>query len=128
MAKTSRSTAPTVIDHGPVVVRSADADGYNIGFIRFNVESDGAPLLKGLPEDRCACPHWGYVFEGTATFTFPDRVETYEAGDAFYTPPGHTPAHSADSEILLFSPSEELAVTDAAMQRNMAAFLATQGS
>jgi hypothetical protein len=128
MAKTSRTTAPDVIQEGPVNVRSADLDGYTMGFITFAADIDGAPFLKGLPGDRCACPHWGYVFAGTATFTFADRVETYEVGDAFYTPPGHTPAHSADSEILLFSPSAELAVSDAAMQRNMQAFMAAQGS
>ena len=121
MSKTSRTTATTVMDQGPVSVRAADADGYNLSFVSFAAEIDGAPLLKGLPEDRCACPHWGYVFAGTATFTFADRVETYETGDAFYTPPGHTPAHSENSEILLFSPSEELAITNAAMMRNMQA-------
>jgi hypothetical protein len=126
MAKTSRATAPTVIDQGPVNVRSADLDGYTLSFVRFGIDIDGAPLLKGLPDDRCACAHWGYVFAGTATFTFADRVETYEAGDAFYTPPGHTPAHSADSEILLISPSADLAVTEAVMQSNMQAFMATQ--
>lgn len=120
MPKTSRTTA-TVRDHGPVVERSADLDGYNVNFVSFVDEADGGPLLRGLPDDRCACPHWGYVFTGTATFTFADHTETYEAGDAFYTPAGHTPAHSAGSEILIFSPSAELAVTNAAMMRNMQA-------
>jgi hypothetical protein len=128
MAKTSRTTATDVIEQGPVSVRSADLDGYNIGFISFAADIDGAPLLKGLPDDRCACPHWGYVFSGTATFTFADRVETYEEGDAFYVPPGHAPAHSAASEILLFSPSAEMAVTDEVMTRNMQAMMAAQGS
>ena len=128
MPKTSRTSAPTVIDQGPVNVRSADVEGYTLAFVHFGVEVDGAPLLKGLPNDECVCPHWGYVFQGTATFTYGDRVETYEAGDAFYTPPGHTPAHSADSEILLFSPSVELAVTEEVMVRNMQSFLASQGT
>ena len=22
-----------------------------------------APLLKGLPDDRCQCPHWGFLFQ-----------------------------------------------------------------
>src|SRR3954469_17444306 len=122
MAKTSRTTAHDVIQEGPVSVRSADLDGYTMSFVSFAVDIDGAPLLKGLPGDRCACPHWGYVFSGTATVTFADHVETYETGDAFYTPPGHRPAHSADSEMLLFSPSAELAVTNETMMRNMQAF------
>jgi hypothetical protein len=126
MPKASRTTA-SVADHGPVVDRSAELDGYTVNFVSFDTDVDGAPLLRGLPDDRCACPHWGYVFKGTATFTFADHTETYEAGDAFYTPAGHTPAHSADSEIMLFSPSAELAVTTAAMTRNMQA-MATPGS
>ena len=26
--------------------------------------TDFGPLLKGLPNDRCPCPHWGYVLKG----------------------------------------------------------------
>jgi hypothetical protein len=122
MPKTSKTTT-TAVEHGPVVEHCAQLDGYTVNFVSFAVDIDGAPLLKGLPGDRCACPHWGYVLKGTATFTYADHTETYAAGDAFYTPPGHTPAHSADSELLLFSPSAELAVTEKAMQRNMAAMM-----
>jgi hypothetical protein len=31
-----------------------------------------APLLKGLPDDRCQCPHWGHLFKAgswSATLT-----------------------------------------------------------
>lgn len=126
MPKMSRTTA-TLAEHGPVVERCAKLDDYTVNFVSFAIDIDGAPLLAGLPDDRCACPHWGYVFKGTATFTYADRVETYEAGDAFYAPAGHTPAHSADSEILLFSPSAELAVTEAAMERNMRTMTAPLG-
>jgi hypothetical protein len=122
MPKISKATT-TPVDHGPVVEHRADIDGYTVNFVSFAVDIDGAPLLKGLPDDRCACPHWGYVLKGTATFTYADRAETYAAGDAFYTPPGHTPAHSAGSEVLLFSPSAELAATEEVMQRNMAAVM-----
>ena len=43
-------------------------------------------MLKGLPGDRCDCPHWGYVFKGRLIWTFGDREEVFEAGDAFYVP------------------------------------------
>jgi ethanolamine utilization protein EutQ (cupin superfamily) len=45
--------------------------------------------MKGLPDDRCQCPHWGYVVNGRLTFRYADREEISEAGDVFYTPPGH---------------------------------------
>ena len=49
-----------------------------------------------------------------------DREEIYEAGDAFYTPPGHRPYVEAGTELLQFSPSEALATTERAIQTWMA--------
>jgi hypothetical protein len=116
----SKDTAPTVGEFGPVTDRHGEIDGYTVTIVSFAAEVDGAPLLKGLEDDLCQCPHWGYVVKGTATFTFADHVEEYQTGDAFYLPPGHSPAHSADSELVLFSPTNELRETEEAMQRNMA--------
>src|ERR1043166_2191086 len=92
------------VDYGPVVDRLMDTDGYAIQFITFKVAMDGTPMLKGLPDDRCQCPHWGYVLRGRVTFRFADHDEVFEAGDAFSLPPGHIPVHDADSEYLQFSP------------------------
>ena len=78
--------------------------------------------MKGLPDDRCQCPHWGYVIAGRVTFRFEDREESFEAGDAFFTPPGHVPVkHEPGSEVVMFSPAEELHKTEAVMMRNMQA-------
>jgi hypothetical protein len=50
------------------------------------------------------------------TARYADRDEVFEAGDAFYTPPGHIPVqHEPGSEILWFSPSEELRTAEAVM-------------
>ena len=117
----SKETAPNVGEFGPVTDRHDEIDGYTISIASFAAEIDGAPLLRGLKDDLCQCPHWGYVVKGTARFTFADHVEVFEAGDAFYLPPGHSPAHSADSELVMFSPSDELRETEDAMQRNMQA-------
>lgn len=57
--------------------------------------------------------------KGKHTFRFADHEEVVEAGDAFYLPPGHTQIAGADSELLLFSPVEELKVTEEAMTKNM---------
>ena len=117
----SKDTAPIVGEFGPVTDRHAEIDGYTVTIVSFAAEVDGAPLLKGLKDDLCQCPHWGYVVKGTATFTFADHVEEYQAGDAFYLPPGHSPAHGAESELVLFSPTDELREVEEAMQRNMGA-------
>jgi hypothetical protein len=120
MPKVSRESA-TIDNHGPVEDRHEDVNGYTVSFVSFAADIDGAPLLKGLPGDQCHCPHWGYVFKGTFTLKFADHEETYVAGDAFYAPPGHVPAHSADSELLLFSPADALKDTADAMRANMEA-------
>jgi hypothetical protein len=49
------------------------------------------PLFKGLPDDRCQCPHWGYVLKGRMRIRYPDHDEIIEAGDAYYMVPGHLP-------------------------------------
>ncbi len=90
MPKVSKDTA-TLDDHGPVQDWHQDVEGYTINFVRFNVDVDGTPMLKGLPGDHCNCPHWGYVLSGRLTFRFPDHEEVFEPGDAFYLPAGHIP-------------------------------------
>ena len=124
MPKVSRESAQ-VEDHGVVEDRHADLDGYAVSFVTFRDDIDATPLLKGLPDDRCQCPHWGYVVKGRMTMRFGDREEIFEAGDAFYSPPGHVPvSHEPGTEIVQFSPSEELRLTSAAMARNMEALQA----
>ena len=118
----SKQNAPVVEDFGPVVARhDEDVHGYAIQFLQFRPEMDSAPFLRGLPDDRCQCPHWGYVLKGELTFTFADHTETYRPGDAFYVPAGHTPANAEDTEYLQFSPTSELRVVSETIQRNAAA-------
>lgn len=122
MPKVTRDTATQGGDYGPVLDRYEEIDGYRINFTTFREDIDGTPLLKGLPDDRCQCPHWGYVIAGRVTFRFPDRDEVFVAGDAFYTPAGHIPlSHEPGSEVLMFSPAEALAETETAIMRNMQA-------
>ncbi|MBO0707740.1 MAG: cupin domain-containing protein, partial [Candidatus Dormibacteraeota bacterium] len=91
MPSVSKDGATQGGDYGPVLDRAEDLDGYTVSFALFREDVDGTPLLKGLPDDRCQCPHWGYVLKGRVTFRYADRDEVYEAGEAFYTPPGHIP-------------------------------------
>lgn len=80
-----------------------------------------AELFRGLPDDRCQSPHWGYVFRGRVSFRYADREETYEAGDAYYAPPGHTPVFFAGTEIVEFSPSDALDETLGVVTENLRA-------
>jgi hypothetical protein len=108
MLKVSRETANHVEDHGPVEDRHQDGDGYTINFVTFKADVDATPLLKGLPGDRCNCPHWGYVITGRMTYVADDGDHVVEAGDAFYLPPGHIPKVAAGTELVQFSPTEQL--------------------
>src|SRR6266566_3586352 len=122
MPKVSKESAAHVDDHGVVEDRHEDVDGYTLSFVEFRQDIDATPLLKGAPDDRCQCPHWGYVVKGRLTFRYADREEVFETGDAFYTPPGHVPVkHEPGTEIVMFSPAEELRKTEAVMMKNMQA-------
>jgi glyoxylate utilization-related uncharacterized protein len=120
MPKISKDSV-TMADHGPVQEWSGDVDGYTINFVAFKVDIDSAPMLKGLPGDRCTCPHWGYVLKGRVTFELDGRTEVFEPGDAFYVPAGHNQLADAGTEYVQFSPAEELAKVDEAIMRNMKA-------
>jgi hypothetical protein len=121
MAKVSRTTAEHVKDFGVAEDRTSTAHGYTMGFTTIREGQDLAPAFAELPGAHCSCPHWGYVFQGRLVFTFADRVEEYESGDAFYAPPGHTPAADADTEFVMFSPTDLLEATDAAIAKAMQA-------
>jgi len=103
---------------GIVDERAEELGGYTVSFDSFLGDLDGAPLLRGAPNDQCQCPHWGYVFKGKMTFRFADHEETYEVGDAFYAPPGHTPMTYEGAEVMMFHPTDEHAKTMEVIMKN----------
>jgi hypothetical protein len=69
---------------------------------------DIAPLLKGLKNDACQSPHWGYMIAGEVVVTYTDgTVETCKENDLFYWPPGHSVRVVKNSDVILFSPQRE---------------------
>lgn len=95
--------------------------GYTVAFERYTADADLAPFFAGLPDDQCQAEHWGYVIAGRLTFKTDGGEETFEAGDAYYLPPGHTPVLYAGTEVVEFSPTRELEQTLEVMERNMQA-------
>lgn len=72
--------------------------------------ADFRPVIAGLPNDKCAVPDWGYVIKGKVTLEYEDgTVETYEGGQVYYQPPGHTGKAEGGTEIVEFSPDKEYA-------------------
>ena len=47
--------------------RYEELGGYTVGFEHFREDADPSPLFRGLPDDRCQSPHWGYVIAGEVT-------------------------------------------------------------
>ena len=120
MPKVSRETASETVAMEGLDVRLENLEGgYSVCFESHTADADLAELFRGLPDDRCQLPRWGYVLEGNVTFRFADREETYEAGDAYYVPPGHTPVHHAGAEIVEFSPTDALGETIGAVMQNL---------
>jgi hypothetical protein len=110
MPKVSRDSAPQRQEAGPVVDLRDELDGYTVTFTSLVEDTDATPFMKGLPDDRCQCPHWGYVIKGKMTARYADRDEVFEAGDAFYTPPGQVPVtNESGTEFVSFSPAKSFA-------------------
>ena len=111
----AKNEIPVRIDAPGAVARVqtdfGDASGYGkISGEYFSLGSgaDIAPLLKGLENDLCQAPHWGYVLQGELTVTYAGgKEEVVRGGDLFYWPPGHTVRVGEDAEVILFSPQDE---------------------
>jgi hypothetical protein len=122
MPKVSEQTASETISMEGFEGHYENLDGgYTVGFETYTEYSDAAELFHGLPDDRCQSPHWGYVLAGKVGFRFADREETYEAGDAYYAPAGHTPVFYAGTKIVEFSPTDAFAETVAVVTENLRA-------
>ena len=120
MPKVSRETASETVTTEGFDVRVEHLEGgYSVCFESHTADADLAELFRGLPDDRCQLPRWGYVLRGTVGFRFSDREETYEAGDAYYVPPGHTPVHYAGAEMVEFSPTDVLGQTIPVVMQNL---------
>lgn len=120
MPRTRKDEAPIEVDAPEITGRYVDLAGYTVSFETFHVDVDPAPFFRGLPDDQCQSPHWGYVVSGRLSARFADREETYAAGDAYYIPAGHTPIVTAGTEVVEFSPTEALRQTMAVVGANMA--------
>jgi hypothetical protein len=120
MPKVSRETASETVTTEGLDVRLEHLEGgYSVCFESHTADADLAGLFRGLPDDKSQLPRWGYVLQGRVGFRFSDRSETYEAGDAYYVPPGHTPVHYAGAEIVEFSPTAVLAETIPVVMENL---------
>src|SRR4051812_9442729 len=117
----NKTEIPTRIDVPGATARQlgdfGDASKYGplaAEYFSLGAGTDIAPLLKGLEDDACQAPHWGYVISGEVVITYTDGTDdTCTGGDVFFWPAGHSVRVVDDAEVVLFSPHvEHAAVMD----------------
>jgi hypothetical protein len=105
-----KTRLPVVLEAPGVSIQSTDWNGMAALYVRLSAGADFTPVLKGLADDLCSCPHWGYVTKGAIYLKYKDGSEEIaRAGDLWHAPPGHTAWCTEDSEFVEFSPQRELA-------------------
>jgi hypothetical protein len=106
------------------VVAMGPAEAQCVRFGDFLIEIARAPAgfppggdaaWKGLPDNLCHCPHWGYLMRGKARVRLADGGEfMIEAGDLYHVPAGHRLYAVEDFELIEFNPVT--AMTGASIQ------------
>ena len=101
--------------------RQVDAGEMRIAFESMPTQfpPDESPF-RGLPDDRCQCDHWGYLFTGSFHVTYLDgSEEIVTAGEAYHLRPGHFVQTLEPVELVEISPVKEHDRTMATVARNM---------
>ena len=98
--RASRDELPELLG---AAIRGSDWGDLRSAVVSMPAGTDARPLFKGLPDDRCPAPHWGYVIKGQLRVIYADREEVLRTGDLYYLPPGHTAVVEEDFESVEFS-------------------------
>jgi hypothetical protein len=108
MTAATRDDVPVALEGDGVELRTMPiGGGLSVGYITLPRGTDMGPALKGLDDDACQCPHWGYLLKGRLRMLTSGGEEIYEAGQAYYWAPGHVPLALEDCEFVEFSPTED---------------------
>ena len=108
MRATSKEMA-VELEVGDIHTKGEEWGGLSIRHIDLPAGADLRPLLAGLPDDHCSCPHWGYIISGSITIRYADGTEeTNGPGDLYYWPGGHTGWTDDGVVFVEFSPADEI--------------------
>lgn len=100
---------PAELSAGELETRYVEWGEMAIRYMRIPAGTDMAPVLEGLPDDRCPSPHWGVVLEGSVTLKNADgSTDTCRAGEAYYWPAGHTAWFDENAVIVEIGPVAEM--------------------
>ena len=117
----SKADMDKAIDEGGIVIQEAVWGDIHVSFETFRDALDTTPLHKGCPDDRCQCPHWGYILKGKVRIIYADHEEVIRAGDAYYLAPGHHAIYDAGTEAIEFSPNDQFMETMEVVAQNLKA-------
>ena len=82
---------PVEVRAGELVTRYVEWGDMAVRHATVPPGTDFAPVLQGLPDDRCPSPHWGIVLQGSVHLRHADGTEEFaRAGELYYWPHGHT--------------------------------------
>ena len=119
---------PLVEDYGEgFQSRIVEWGGMIVSYETFPKGTDATPLFKGLPDDMCQSPHWGYLLWGRVRIKRKSGDDVLKTGDVYYLEPGHVPIFEEDTEVLEFSPKKQYQMTIDVVAKNMAAQPQTKG-
>ena len=107
--KLRKEEIPIALEMPVATFRVAEWANMAVAYVQLTAGVDATPLLKGLPDDKCQCPHWGYILEGAIHVRYRDgKEEVCRAGEMFYWPAGHTVWVEEDTSFVEFSPKNLL--------------------
>lgn len=120
--KINKNDLPITMQTPDTIMRAqANLGGMTVCFNEVPADTDFSPLLKGLENDSCHCPHWGYLLEGKIQVKYVNgKEETIEAGDIFYMPPGHTGKILETVKVIEFNPTKEFNEVGAHVEKMIA--------
>jgi hypothetical protein len=100
---------PPELKAGALETRGTQWGDIAVRYLDLPPGTDFTPLLKGLLEDRCQSPHWGYVLRGSIQVRYANGDEELaRAGEVFYWPAGHTAWTQEGIAFLEFSPAADI--------------------
>lgn len=102
--RATKNELPLMLEAGASSIRGADWGDLRLSVVSVPAGTDFGPLLKGLPNDRCQGPHWGYILKGRIRIQYPTGDEVLNEGDFYYMPPDHSGIAEEDTEFLEVAP------------------------
>jgi len=120
--KINKNHIPIAMEGPETVMRTQnDFGGMTVCFNELPQGTDFTPLLNGLNNNSCHCPHWGYVLSGKLLVKYDNgKEELISEGDVYHLPNGHTAIVKEDIQFIEFSPSKEFGEVMAHVGKKMA--------